>query len=312
MARARRASRSRIETHEQAAERASSRRTDRCALSARLRASRARAGAVVSGVPARSPRSPDGRRASGHLSAARVRRRGAVAHRVARLPARGPGRCRVCLDRDCALRGADARARCARVLPTGSRAVRRRCRDGGGVRADVLPVRGGDRPHERRGQQLDDVRLLHQEQRRRRIPVLRERSCRGIGEHLLSRVQRRADRRGRGLSDRTRLGRHVLLVRRDARCVRAHGDRPVRRRGTQARAFVARSGPAHAPPESRPRRARMRRHRLRRDGHADRRGGHRGVLVVGRLDSGNREVRRRGCLLDRRARIPRAPGPSCS
>ena len=64
------------------------------------------------------------------------------------------------------------------------------------------------------GRRLDDVRLLHQQQHRHRVPVLRERPRGGLGQHLLSRLQRRAARRGRGLSDRARARRHVLLVRR--------------------------------------------------------------------------------------------------
>ena len=192
-----------LEAHEQAAERAASRRTDRRALPARVRASRAGASTIVSRVSARSPRPPDGRRASGHLSAARVRRRGAVAHRVARLPARRARGRRLRLDRDGALRDTDGRPRRARVLPTRPRSVRRRRRDGSPVRADVLPFRRVDRPHARRRQRLDDVRLLHQQQRRRRVPVLRERPRRGRGQHLLSRLQRRADRRGRWLSRRS-------------------------------------------------------------------------------------------------------------
>ena len=139
----------------------------------------------------------------------------------------------------------------ARLLPARSDLVGRRCGDSGAVRADVLVGGRVHRAHSRCRRRLDHVRFLHQKQRRRRVPVFCERPCCGLGQRVFSRLQRRVVRRNRGLSARARSWRHLFLVRRHARLVRADGDCFVRRRGPQAGPRAARAGPAHARPEPR-------------------------------------------------------------
>ena len=90
------------------------------------------------------------------------------------------------------------------VLAAGVDPLGRQPRDGRIVRGDVLAVRRFDRPDAHGDDRLDDVRLLHPQQRRRRVPVLRRRTVCRPRDAVLPRLQRRVRRRPRRIPDRTR------------------------------------------------------------------------------------------------------------
>ena len=105
--------------------------------------------------------------------------------------------------------GAAVRAAHAGDRPAGLRAARddpvgRELRHGGGLRADVFAGGGLDRAHARGVDRLDDVRVLHPQQHRRRVPVLRRRSLRRPRHGVLPGLQRRVRRRARRLPHRAR------------------------------------------------------------------------------------------------------------
>ena len=87
------------------------------------------------------------------------------------------------------------------------------------------PARVVDRTHPRSVDRLDDVRLLHPQQHRRRVPVFCRRPLRRARHRVLPRVQRRVLGRARRLSHRAGPLAHLLLLHRDALGVRAHRHR---------------------------------------------------------------------------------------
>ncbi len=139
--------------------------------------------------------------------------------------------------------------------------------------ADVLDDRRVDRPHAHGRRRLDDVRLLHPQQRRHRVPVLRERalppawaasSSSPYNGAMFGAVAGYLTERGLGETFFSFVVTHGG--------VRADGHRAVRRRGLEARPFAAeRRAGGRAARASCRRRARCVVICLRRHGDADRR-----------------------------------------
>ena len=152
------------------------------------------------------------------------------------------------------------------------------------------PAARVDRARADRVNRLDHVRLLHPQQHRRLVPVLRRRAVRGSRHAVLPRLQRRVRGRARRLSRRARAVVDVLLLRRHAFGVRADRHRAVRRRRAAHRPLAARAGPAAPPARARARGPGHGRPALRRRRAAHRRGLRRGVLVLGALAAAGRQV----------------------
>ena len=240
-------------------------RAPRRALPRDLRAPGDRRVALLPGRADRAARDAHRARPPAHLSADRLRPRRAAPAVHGRLPERRARASPARADRARRLRRAADRRRRAHRRSTPASCSRCTTRDAVEQYEQMYgDERRPDRPAHRRVR-LGDVRLLHRQQRRHRLPVLRRRPVLRHRQPLLPRPQRRARRQRRRLRHLARLRRELLSVRDHARRVRAHRHRSRRRRRAGARPRAARSRPALAPGRARARGAARDRDRLRHD-----------------------------------------------
>ena len=181
------------------------RRSCRVAVQAHVRTSRACARTLVPGVHGRSTRACDRRRPSADLSPPRIRYRAAPDICWPSTFRRRSG----CMRRYvCGCRGdvraADGRDGRARVCAAGTDPLSRQFGYGLFLRDDVFTRGSFDRPDAHCDDRLDDVRLLHSQQRERRVPVLRGRTVCRPRVVVLPCLQRRVLRCARRIPDRTR------------------------------------------------------------------------------------------------------------
>ena len=174
------------------------------------------------------------------------------------------------------------------------------------------PIGRFDRPLSHGRHRLDDVRLLHPQQHRRRVPVLRRRPVRGPRHRCSSwpttarsaaRLPAISTERGLSTTFYSFVATHsafelTAIVLSGAAGLRIGHALLAPGRQTRVQSLVlgvARVGSAA-----------LRRHR-----HAAHRRGGRSVLVVGELAAATGEVRRRRAVLDRRPRLFHLPGAPC-
>ena len=149
------------------------------ALPARVRAPRAGPRPRLSRLHRRPARADHRGCPSADLSPSRGRHGTAAPGARLRVPGVGAGAPALRRGGGGGVRAADGDCRSARLRAARAHPLGRERRDGGVVRGHVFAGRGVDRTRAHRVHRLDHARLLHPQQHRRLVPVLRRRAVRG-------------------------------------------------------------------------------------------------------------------------------------